>query len=203
MPWFPFSWLQCWPFAYCVAVVVDHYSRKAIAPGVFKNWPSASDIIDWLDVIIQSIGHSPKYIITDQGPQFREEYRDWCARRAAIRTEAKTQKICETIEQSPLAHRRTQTRSLSKAMFDGTALPVRAVSVESSNLLSNCQRTRAMPRRNCASGRIINHFSGFLTLCIIAQRAKVKLYLWCVDSPERHESNASQRWVDRLILTSN
>ena len=38
VPWFPFSGLLCWPFGYCVAVVVDHYSRKAFAVEVFKNW---------------------------------------------------------------------------------------------------------------------------------------------------------------------
>jgi hypothetical protein len=72
VPWFPFARVQCWPFAYCVAVLVDHFSRKAIASAVFKNWPSSRDTTDWLDIIIQSIGHKPKYIVTDQGPQFSE-----------------------------------------------------------------------------------------------------------------------------------
>jgi transposase InsO family protein len=78
VPWFPFACVQCWPFAYCVAVLVDHFSRKAIASAAFKNWPSSRDTTDWLDIISQSIGHKPKYIITDQGPQFCEEYEDWC-----------------------------------------------------------------------------------------------------------------------------
>jgi len=78
VPWFPFACVQCWPFAYCVAVLVDHFSRKAIASAVFKDWPSCGDTTDWLDVIIQSIGHKPKCIITDQGPQFGEDYEDWC-----------------------------------------------------------------------------------------------------------------------------
>jgi transposase InsO family protein len=64
-----------------VAVVVDHFSRKAIAVEVFKNWPSSDDITSWLDVIMASIGQRPKYIISDQGVQFREAYRDWCAAR--------------------------------------------------------------------------------------------------------------------------
>ncbi len=81
VPWLPFSWLQAWPFAYCVAVVVDHFSRKAVAAAVFENWPSSGDITDWLDVIIQSIGHGPQCIVTDQGTQFREDYRDWCTAR--------------------------------------------------------------------------------------------------------------------------
>jgi transposase InsO family protein len=81
VPWFPFACVQCWPFAYCVAVLVDHFSCKAITSAAFKNWPSSRDTTDWLDVIIRSIGRKPKYIITDQGPQFGEEYEDWCAAR--------------------------------------------------------------------------------------------------------------------------
>jgi transposase InsO family protein len=64
-----------------VAVVVDHFSRKAIAVEVFKNWPKSDDITSWLDVIMASIGQRPKYTISDQGVQFREAYRDWCAAR--------------------------------------------------------------------------------------------------------------------------
>jgi transposase InsO family protein len=81
VPWFPFSCLQCWPFAYFVAALVDHFSRKAITSKAFEKLPSSGDITDWLDVIIQSVGQSPKYIITDQGTQFGEEYQDWCAAR--------------------------------------------------------------------------------------------------------------------------
>jgi hypothetical protein len=61
-----------------VAVLVDHFSRKSIASAVFRDWPSSRDSTDWLDIIIQSIGHKPNYIITDRGPQFGEDYEDWC-----------------------------------------------------------------------------------------------------------------------------
>ena len=81
VPRFPFSGLLCWPFGYCVVVVVDHFSRRAIAVEVIKNWPSSDDITSWLDVIMASIGQRPKYIISDQGVQFREAYGDWCAAR--------------------------------------------------------------------------------------------------------------------------
>jgi putative transposase len=81
VPRFPFACVQCWPFAYCVAVLVDHFSRQAIASAAFKTWPSSRDSTDWLDVVIQSIGRKPKYIITDQGPQFGEDYEDWCIAR--------------------------------------------------------------------------------------------------------------------------
>ncbi len=81
VPWFPFFGLQCWPFGYCVAVVVDHFSRKAVAIEVFKNWPSSDDITSWLDVIIASIEQRPTHLISDQGVQFRKTYGDWCAAR--------------------------------------------------------------------------------------------------------------------------
>ena len=77
----PFTSLIGWPFGYCVAVLVDHFSRKALAVEVFKNWPSSDDITSWLDVIMASIEQRPKYIISDKGVQFREAYRDWCAAR--------------------------------------------------------------------------------------------------------------------------
>jgi putative transposase len=81
VPWFPFSGLLCWPFGYRVVVVVDHFTRKAVAVEVFENWPSSDDITSWLDVIMASIEQRPKYIISDQGVQFGEAYGDWCAAR--------------------------------------------------------------------------------------------------------------------------
>jgi transposase InsO family protein len=81
VPWVPFSWLQCWPFAYWVAVVIDHFSRSAITLESFTNCPTCSNVTSWLDVVIQSIGHCPKYIISDKGSQFREGYCDWCTAR--------------------------------------------------------------------------------------------------------------------------
>ena len=87
VPWVPFSWLQCWPFAYWVAVVVDHFSRKAIAVESFENCPTSQSLTAWLDVIIHSIGQGPRYIVSDQGSQFGEDYRD-CASRAASRRDS-------------------------------------------------------------------------------------------------------------------
>ena len=54
------------------------FSRRAIAVEVFKNWPKSGDVTGWLDTVIQSVGHSPKCIVSDRGAQFREEYKDWC-----------------------------------------------------------------------------------------------------------------------------
>jgi hypothetical protein len=49
--------------------------------GVFKTPPSARQVTDWLDVAVQVAGRAPKHIISDQGPQFREDYQDWCVAR--------------------------------------------------------------------------------------------------------------------------
>ncbi len=81
VPWFPFVLVQSWPFAYCVAVVIDNFSRKVVAVEAFKKWPATSDVTDWLDTVIQSIGLAPTHLISDKGTQFREDYLDWCAAR--------------------------------------------------------------------------------------------------------------------------
>jgi transposase InsO family protein len=81
IPWFPFALLQCWPFCFWVAVVLDHFSRKALLHGVCETQPTTRNVTELLDVGIQLAGRAPKYIISDQGSQFREDYRDWCAAR--------------------------------------------------------------------------------------------------------------------------
>jgi hypothetical protein len=59
-------------------VVVDYFSRRALAARSFKNTPSAADACSVLDGAISSAGTAPKYTVTDQGPQFQSEYRKWC-----------------------------------------------------------------------------------------------------------------------------
>jgi len=78
IPWFPHTWAQCWPFCFWVAVVVDHFSRKAVMVRCFQSNPTAQQVTDTLDVAIAAEGVTPKYIISDKGSQFREEYSDWC-----------------------------------------------------------------------------------------------------------------------------
>lgn len=78
IPWFPHTWAQCWPFCFWIAVVVDHFSRKAVMVRCFRSNPSAQQVTDTLDIAIAAERATPKYIISDKGSQFREEYLDWC-----------------------------------------------------------------------------------------------------------------------------
>jgi transposase InsO family protein len=81
VPWFPFAALQRWPFCWVVAVVLDHASRAVVHAEVFAKGPTAAETLSLLDSAIGISGRVPRYIVTDRGCQFREEYRDWCAQR--------------------------------------------------------------------------------------------------------------------------
>jgi transposase InsO family protein len=70
--------LPLWPFAWWQAVVVDHFSRKVLALAVFRSEPSAVEVCALLDEARRQARAFPKYIVTDHGAQFRQEYRAWC-----------------------------------------------------------------------------------------------------------------------------
>ena len=78
MPWWPHALLQSWPFCWWVAVVLDHYSRRVVGWEVFPTQPSSEQVIAVLERAIVESGTPPRYIVSDQGTQFRERYRDWC-----------------------------------------------------------------------------------------------------------------------------
>jgi putative transposase len=78
VPWFANSLSQVWPFCYWVFVVVDNYSRKAVYSEAFRKSPNAITVTKALDEAIGTTGKSPKYIVSDQGPQFRSGYQAWC-----------------------------------------------------------------------------------------------------------------------------
>jgi transposase InsO family protein len=80
VPWLPFSLPNLWPFAWHLGVVLDHCSRKVMATAVFWKEPSADELLAMLDGAVAGAGKAPKYIISDQGVQFGDEYRAWCAR---------------------------------------------------------------------------------------------------------------------------
>jgi putative transposase len=79
--WLPFALPQCWPFCWWVAVVVDHYSRKALGFAVFKKQPTSEQVRVFLGRLIAQVGATPKYLVTDSGTQFTaEEFGAWCQR---------------------------------------------------------------------------------------------------------------------------
>ena len=85
VPWLPLTLPQCWPFCWWVAIVIDHFSRKALGSTVFKQQPTSLKVRHFLGQLIAQLGMSPKYLVTDAGPQFTSaHFRPWC-RRHSIR----------------------------------------------------------------------------------------------------------------------
>ena len=69
--WFPLAMLFGWPTSWHIALVLDHFSRALVGFAVFTNNPSAADITALLDRSVLFAGTAPKYIISDQGANFR------------------------------------------------------------------------------------------------------------------------------------
>jgi transposase InsO family protein len=82
VPWVPFALAQSWPFAWWVAVAVDHFSRAMVGFAVFFGRPTSAEVQRFLDRAIQKAGHPPKYIISDKGRQFWcDPFKGWCRRK--------------------------------------------------------------------------------------------------------------------------
>ena len=64
--WLPFSLPQCWPFGYWVAVVIDHFSRRAMGFAVFKKDPNSRDVRSFLGRLMRQAKVKPKYLICDK-----------------------------------------------------------------------------------------------------------------------------------------
>jgi putative transposase len=80
--WLPFSLPQCWPFGYWVAVVIDHFSRRAMGFAVFQKDPDSRDVRSFLGRAMHQAQAQPKYLICDKGKQFRcRGFKDWCRRK--------------------------------------------------------------------------------------------------------------------------
>jgi transposase InsO family protein len=78
LPWWPFSLPQYWPFCFWVCVIQDHFSRSVVGWRLFGKEPTAREVCTLLDDARRAVGRAPKYTVTDQGVQFREEFREWC-----------------------------------------------------------------------------------------------------------------------------
>ena len=80
--WLPYSLLQCWPFGYWVAVVIDHFSRRAMGFAVFQNTPASRDARSFLGRLIHQAQATPKCLICDKGKQFWcQGFNAWCKRK--------------------------------------------------------------------------------------------------------------------------
>ena len=80
--WFPFALPQRWPFCWWVAVVVDHFSRRAMGIGVFANRPDCRTVCVSLGQMVRRVGTAPKYIICDKDSIFDcPAFRRWVKRK--------------------------------------------------------------------------------------------------------------------------
>jgi transposase InsO family protein len=78
VPWLPFALPITFPFYFCLAGVVDQWSRRVVGWKLFLREPTAKKVVSVLDAAVAAQGRGPTHIISDQGPQFRTEYLDWC-----------------------------------------------------------------------------------------------------------------------------
>jgi len=78
--WTPFALPQVWPFCWWAAVVIDHFSRRAMGVAVFKKQPTAIQVRTFLGRLYAKA--KPKYIICDRGSQFWcHGFKAWCKRK--------------------------------------------------------------------------------------------------------------------------
>jgi len=78
--WTPLALPQVWPFCWWVAVVIDHFSRRAMGVAVFKKQPTSIQVRTFLGRLYAK--GKPKYIICDKGSQFWcDGFKAWCKRK--------------------------------------------------------------------------------------------------------------------------
>lgn len=82
IPWLPFSLPQAWPFCWWVAVAVDHSSRRVMGFAVFRRQPASVAVRHFLERLFREVSRQPRYLVSDQGPQFiTRGFKRWCRRR--------------------------------------------------------------------------------------------------------------------------
>ena len=80
-PWLPFSLPQCWPFAWWLVVVIDHYSRRAMGIAVFSKPPTSLAIRNFFGKTITDTAATPDHLICDKGSVFWcADFKRWCTR---------------------------------------------------------------------------------------------------------------------------
>jgi putative transposase len=80
--WLPFSLPQRWPYCYWVAVVVDHYSRRAMGCAVYVGRSTSVEVRAFLGRTIRQASTAPPHLICDKGSQFWcDGFKRWCKRR--------------------------------------------------------------------------------------------------------------------------
>jgi putative transposase len=79
--WLPFALPQYWPFCWWVAVIVDHYSRRAMAFALFPNRPDSLSARAFLRRAIVGANATPRHLISDKDSIFWcDAFKRWCKR---------------------------------------------------------------------------------------------------------------------------
>ena len=83
IPWFPFALPQYWPFSWWLAVIVDHYSRRAMGIAVFSKPPTSQVIRAFVGSVITDANAIPDHLICDKGTVFWcNGFKRWCKNKA-------------------------------------------------------------------------------------------------------------------------
>ena len=64
-------------FHFHITALLDGYSKKLLALAVFDKVPTANHVLSVLKSAIGTFG-APRFLVTDQGPQFRERFQAAC-----------------------------------------------------------------------------------------------------------------------------
>ncbi|MBL8741363.1 MAG: DDE-type integrase/transposase/recombinase [Myxococcales bacterium] len=78
VPWPPSALPPRWPFGWWVGAVLDHHTRAIVQASVWHSVPNATQVVDLLRAALTAAGRAPRHIVSDQGVQFRDDYREWC-----------------------------------------------------------------------------------------------------------------------------
>lgn len=67
--------------------MIDHYSRKILAIGIFKRPPTSKQVCDFLDSVVKRVGRAPRYTVTDKGCQFwkAEVFKNWLSKHEVVK----------------------------------------------------------------------------------------------------------------------
>ena len=81
-PPLPFALPQRWPFCWWLAVIIDHYSRRAMGFAVFPGRPNSLAVRAFLGKAIARANAMPKHLICDKDSIFWcAAFKRWCRRK--------------------------------------------------------------------------------------------------------------------------
>ena len=84
--WLPNALWQRWPVCWWQLNVVDHFSRRSMGFAAFKTRPTSEQVTAALDCFIKRAKEKPKYLIVDQGSEFKCEHFEekWCEQHSIL-----------------------------------------------------------------------------------------------------------------------